>query len=62
MKKWNHVRSTFHAVFRYAISIYAVLMQTCHISKIISNFYPSISLLLQSLKHGSTISHVIYIP
>ena len=29
---------------------------------IISNFYPSVSLLLQSLKLGSTISYVIYIP
>ena len=37
-------------------------MQTCHISEINSNFYLSISLLLQSLKHGSTISHVIFIP
>ena len=35
-------------------------MQTCHISKINSNFYPSISLLLQSLKHGSTISRDLY--
>ena len=59
---WNHVPLSFHSVFHYAISIYAVLMQTSRILKTISNFYPLISLLLPSLKHGLLILLVIYIP
>ena len=37
-------------------------MQTCHLSKIIFNFYSLISLLLPSLKHGLAVLHVIFIP
>ena len=62
VKNWNLVPVIFHSVFHYAISIYTVLMQTSRIVKTIFNFYPLISLLLPSLKHGLMVLLVIYIP
>ena len=58
MKSCSHLPNVFH----YAILIYAVSRQICHILKIIFKFCQLTFLLLPSLKHGSMISHVIYIP